>query len=139
MKNGRFWIAVIVAGVVANIIDYFVQAKVLTGMYYLNMTAVMRQDTNFGWFVLGDFAAVLVLAWVYNKVWSAFGGGVKGGACCGFYLGVLASFPTYHFINLMFKDYPYGLTWINTIYGVLWYVITGAILAAILKKAPATA
>jgi hypothetical protein len=34
----------------------------------------------------------------------------------------------------MFKDYPYSLAWINTIYGVVWYMIIGAILAAIMHK-----
>lgn len=39
----------------------------------------------------------------------------------------------------MFKGYPYALTWISTISGILWYVIAGAILAAVMKKAPAAA
>jgi hypothetical protein len=137
MKSGKFWIAVLVAGVVANVVDYVGQGMVLTGMYYSKLTDVFRQDMNIGGLVFGDFVAVLVLAWVYDKVASAFGGGVKGGACCGFYLGVLVNFPAYHFINLMFKGYPYSLTWINTIYGIIWYVIVGAILAAVMKKAPA--
>jgi hypothetical protein len=139
MKSGKFWIAVLVAAVVANIIDVVVQGQLLANMYYSKMADVFRQDTNVGWFVLGDFVAVFVLAWVYDKVWSVFGGGLKGGACCGLYLGILASFPTYHFVHLMFKGYPYGLTWISTIYGILWYVIAGAILAAVMKKAPAAA
>jgi len=137
MKSGKFWIAVLVAGVVANVIDYIGQGMVLTGMYYSKLDDVFRQDTNVGWLVFGDFVAVLVLAWVYDKVASVFGYGVKGGACCGFYLGVLVNFPTFHFIHLMFKGYPYSLTWISTIYGIIWYVIVGAILAAIMKKTPA--
>ena len=139
MKSGKFWLAVLVAGVIANALDFIVQGQVLSGMYYAKLAEVFRQDTNIAWFVLGDFVAVLVLAWVYDKVAAAFGGGMKGGACCGFYLGVLASFPTYHFIHLMFNGYPYALTWISTIYGILWYVIAGAILAAVMKKAPAAA
>ena len=98
------------------------------------MTDVLKADTNTLWFVLGDFVAVFVLAWVYNKVGSVFGGGAKGGATCGLYLGILVSFPTYHFLNLMIKDYSYGLTWANTIYGILWYVVIGALLAMMMKK-----
>jgi len=33
----------------------------------------------------------------------------------------------------------YALTWVGTIYGILWYVVVGAILAAVMKKAPAAA
>lgn len=134
MKSGKFWLAVIVAGIVATVLDYFVQGHLLANAYYVKMTAVMKQDTPVQWFILGDFVAVLVLAWVYDRIWSVFGGGLKGGAVCGFYLGVLASFPTYHFVFLMFKDYPYRLTWINTIYGVIWYIIAGAIVAAVMGK-----
>jgi hypothetical protein len=39
----------------------------------------------------------------------------------------------------MFKGYPYSLTWVSTIYGILWYVIVGAILAAVMKRTPAAA
>jgi hypothetical protein len=141
MKSAKFWLAVLVAGIVANILDVIVQAHVLQGLYYSKMTDVMKADTNIGWFVFGDFVAVLVLAWVYDKAWSVFGGGLKGGAIAGFYLGVLASFPAHHFVFLMFKSYPYGLAWVSTIYGILWYVIAGTILAAVMKKgvaAPAT-
>lgn len=142
MKSGKFWLAVLVAGIVANVLDMVVQAHVLTNLYYSKMAEVMKPDTAIGWFVFGDFVAVLVLAWVYDKVGSVFGGGIKGGAIAGFYLGVLASFPSYHFIFLMFKSYPYSLAWANTIYGILWYVVAGTILAAVMKKgvaAPAAA
>jgi hypothetical protein len=135
MKNGRFWLAVLVAGVVCNAIDFVGQGQLLAHAYYSKMGDVMKMDTPVQWFVLGDFVAVLVLAWVYDKVWTAFGGGLKGGAICGLYLGVFASFPTFHFVFLMFKGYPYPLAWINTLYGIVWYVIAGAILAAVMKKA----
>ena len=68
MKSGKFWIAVIVASVIANVIDYVGQGIVLTGRYYSKLTHVFRQDVNTGWLVFGDFVAVLVLAWVYDKV-----------------------------------------------------------------------
>jgi len=139
MKSGKFWLAVLVAGIVANVLDYVVQGQVLTHAYYAKMS-VMKPDTAVQWFVFGDFVAVLVLAWVYAKVGSIFGGGLKGGATAGFYLGVLVSFPAYHFVFLMFKEYPYALAWINTVYGVIWYVILGAILGAMLGgSAPAPA
>ena len=134
MKTPRFWIAVLVAGIVCNVLDVVVQANLFTSLYYSKMDSV-RQGVSPGWFVFGDFVAVFVLAWVFDKVASAFGPGVKGGVCAGFSLGVLVNFPTWHLVMLMFKDVSYGMVWANTIFGVVWYMIAGAILAALMKKA----
>lgn len=133
MKNPRFWIAVLAAGVVCNVMDFFVQNKLLTDAFYSNIES-MRQDTNPAWFVFGDFVAVFVLAWVFTRVATVFGAGAKGGAAAGFSLGVLVNFPTHHFIGLLFKGVPYTLVWANTLFGIAWYVIAGAILGALLSK-----
>lgn len=133
MKNPKFWLAVLVAGIVSNALDFVVQAKWLTSAYYSKIDSI-RPDTPIYQFVIGGFTAVLVLAWVLDRLSSSFEIGAMGGACAGFYLGVLVNFPTFHFIFLMFKGYPYSLVWINTVYGVVWYMIIGAVLAAVMKK-----
>jgi len=131
MKSPKFWIAVIVAGIVANVMDFCVQGQLLTSAYYSKIES-MRTDTKPMWYIIGDFVAVFVFAWVIKRVASAFPGGAKGGATAGFFLGVLLNFPSYHFIQLMFKGYPYRLAWINTIYGIIGCVIIGAVLGAIM-------
>ncbi|HXQ81488.1 MAG TPA: hypothetical protein VN775_09260 [Opitutaceae bacterium] len=133
MKNPKCWLAVLVACIVGNGLDYLVQGMWLTSAYYSKIDS-MRTDTPIYQFVIGGLAAVLVLAWVLKRLSSSFGGGGGGGAVAGFYLGVLVNFPTYHFIFLTFKGYPYPLVWINTIYGIVWYMIIGAVLAAIMNK-----
>ena len=139
MKSSRFWIAVLVAGLVCNALDFVVQGKLLNDAFYAKIDS-MRQDANPAWFVFGDFVGVLVLAWVFDRVAAVFAAGAKGGACAGLLLGVLVNFPAWHFIGLTFKGVPYALVWINTLYGIAWYVIAGAILAALMKKAvPAAA
>ena len=135
MKIPRIWIAVLVAGIVCNVLDLVVQGKLLTDAYYVKIDS-MRQDTNPAWFVFGDFVAVIVLAWVLGRVSAAFGPSLKAGATAGFFFGVLANFPTWHLVALMFKGIPYPLVWIETIYGIIWYVIAGAILAALMEKTP---
>jgi len=139
MKSGKFWIAVLVAGIVANVIDYLVYTQWLGPTYMMSNPVLFRQDTNPAWFVVGDFVSVFVFAWIFDKVSSVFGSSVQDGAKAGFYLGILVSFPTYIFMHLMFNGYPYGLSWISTIYSVLWYVMVGAILAAMMKKGKAAA
>ena len=134
MKTPRFWLAVIVAGIVANIMDFIVQGHLLTNAFY-SKVASMRVDTKPIWYVIGDFAAVLVFAWVLDRLASLFSG-AKGGAIAGFYLGVLVNFPTWHFIFLMFKGFPYSVAWINTIYGIVEYIVIGAVLGALMTKKP---
>ena len=137
MNKSKCWLAVLVAGIVGNALDFVVQGKLLTDSYYAKIDS-LKHDTAVGYFVLGDFVAAAVLAWAFCRLAAAIGEGVKGGAVAGFTLGVLVSFPTYHFIFLTTKGYPYPLAWINTIYGILWYVVAGAIIGAIMKK-PAAA
>ncbi|HVU23789.1 MAG TPA: hypothetical protein VHE13_06660 [Opitutus sp.] len=136
MKNPRFWIAVFVTGIVVNALDFVVQGMLLTNSFYSSIDS-MRHDVGFGPFVLGDFVATFVLAWVLDRVAPAFAAGAKGGATAGFFLGVLVNFPMNHFIFLMFKGVPYSLAWINTLFGVVWYLIAGALLGALMKRAPA--
>jgi hypothetical protein len=133
VKNLNCWLAVLIAGIVAVVLDWAVQAKWLASAYYSRIES-MRVDAKPINFIIGDFVAVAVLAWVLTRLSSSFGSGARGGANAGFYLGVLVSFPAYHFIFLTFKGYPYSLTWINTIYGVIWYMIIGAILGAVMRR-----
>jgi len=130
MKSSKFWIAVLVTAVVANVIDYCFYVLWMGPTYMATNPVLFRQDTNPGWFIAGDFVAVFVLAWVLDKALPSFGSGAKAG----FALGVLVSFPTYIFMHLMFNGYPYALSWISTIYGVVWYTVMGVILAAMMKK-----
>ena len=132
MSSGKFWIAVLAGGVVANIIDFLVMGVILAPV----MAGIesMNQDTNPMWYVIGDFAAVFVFTLVYDRVYSSFAGGPKGGATYGFYAALLVGFPTYIFLHLMFKGYPYGLSWGMTFYALVWGMIVGAVVGAWYKK-----
>lgn len=134
MKSSRFWLAVLVGGVVVNILDALVWNFWLSPSYITQYQALFRQDVSMVWYIVGDFVAVFVFAWVYDKVAGSFGTTVKDGARAGLYLGILMSFPTFIFLYLMIKDFPYGFSWIMTIYNIVWYVILGAIVAAMMKK-----
>jgi phosphoglycerol transferase MdoB-like AlkP superfamily enzyme len=133
MKNLKCLLAVIVAGIVANALDFYVQGKLLTDAYYSKMES-MKHDTPVYWFVILDFIAVLVFACVYKRVASVFAEGAKGGASAGFLFGVLVCFPGYLFMFLMTKGYPQSLAWISMGYGIVWYVIVGAIIGALRTK-----
>jgi hypothetical protein len=118
-------------GIVANVIDFIVQGRLLAGFY---AQAPFRQDTNVAWMIIGDFAAAFVFAWFYLAVAGSFAPGVAGGATMGFYAGVLVNFPAAIFVHLMFQGVPYFLSWIWVFYGIVWYVCAGAIAGALNKR-----
>ncbi len=135
MKSSKFWLAVLVGGVVANVIDYVVYTYWLGPTYMATNSALFNQDpNNIRWYIIGDFVAVLVFAWIFDKVSGSFGSTPKDGAMAGLYLGIFATFPMQIFIHLMFNGYPYSLSWISTIYGIVWYTIVGYVVAMVMKK-----
>jgi len=132
MKNPKFWVAVLAAGVVANIIDMVVMGMMLAPTFA--SIPSMRQGVNPVWYVIGDFLAVFVFTLVYDRVHSSFAAGPLGGATFGAYAGLLVSFPTWIFIHLMVVDFPIGLACGLTAYGILWGVVVGYVIGALLKK-----
>lgn len=134
MKDSKFWMAVGAAGVVMNIIDFLFQGMVMVPAYYSKHTDIFLQTTDPLWFVIGDFLTVFVLAWVYARVAGSFSTSWKGGAVFGLYAGILTNFPTWIFLHLMLKGYSYKFAWFSTIYGIVWTVIAGAIVASIYEK-----
>jgi hypothetical protein len=138
MKSGKFWLAVLVGGVVANVLDYLAYTYWLGPTFMKANTALFRTDVNVAWYFIGDFVAVFVFAFVFDKVSSVFGTTPKAGAMAGLYLGIFATFPAMIFMHLTFNGYPYGLSWASIIYGVVWYMIVGAILAFVMKKGATT-
>ena len=134
MKDSRFWIAVVVAGVVMNIVDTIVQGFLFAGPIYQRYAEVFRQDASLmPYYIVGDFIAVAVVAWLYLKVRGSFEPGMKGGALFGLYVGVVMSFPAYHFMQLMIDGMPYWVAWVMTVYGICWGVVLGGTLGRMLQ------
>ncbi len=133
MKSGKFWLAVLVGGVVLNILDILLHGIILHG-YYAQMPELFNPPGNPVLFIVCDFVVVLVYAWVYDRVYGSFGGGAKGGATYGLYAGVITSFPTWLFMSVLMKGWPMSLSWIWTINGIVWSIIIGAVIGALYKK-----
>jgi len=133
MNVKKLLLATLGVGVVVNVVDFIVHGQIMAGTYS-QMTSLFRQDASIVWLIIGDFVAALVLVFVYDRVYSSFGGGPKGGATYGLYAGVLVNFPTWIFAHLLFVGFPYSLSWMWTIYGIVWTVIAGAVAGAMYKK-----
>ena len=92
-----------------------------------------------GWFTAGcvlvsNVVAGLVFAWVYLKVAGSFASGVSGGATMGFYAGVLVNFPSAIFLSVVLQNFPYALSWLWVVAGIVFYVIAGAIAGALNRR-----
>ena len=84
--------------------------------------------------MVGDFIAALVFTWVYLRLAPQAPAGPAGGATFGLYAGVLVNFPKNIFLHLLIQGFPYALSWIWTLYGIMWYVVLGAIAGAMNRK-----
>jgi hypothetical protein len=133
MNLKKFLLAGVVGGIVANVVDFVVHAQLLRGTYEA-LPSLFNPQAPVPWLVFGDFVAVFIFIWVYDRVYASFGGGPKGGAIYGLYAGILANFPTWIFMHLLVIGWPYSLSWIWTIYGIIWCVIIGAVAGALYKK-----
>jgi hypothetical protein len=132
MNVKKLLLTTLVVGVVMNIVDFVVQGQLLAG-YYANLT-LFKKEPPIPWLVIGDFVAVLVFVWVYDRVRSSFGAGPQGGATYGLYAGVLVNFPTWIFAHLIMEGFSYGLAWTWTLVGIAWCVIAGALTGLLYKR-----
>jgi len=134
VKNSKFWIAVLVSGLVMNVVDFVGQGMIMTNMYYSKHADFFYGTTNPLWFVIADFVTIFVLAIVYDRVAASFSGGWKGGAVFGLYAGVLVNFPTWIILHLFITGFSYKYAWFSTIYGIVWTAIAAAIIGAMTSK-----
>jgi hypothetical protein len=140
MNYKKFLIAFLAAGVVMNIIDFLVHGLILQSTYQAYPSLFNPMGTfNIGWFIFGDFVAAAVFVWVYNRVFDSFGGGIRGGLMYGLYAGILICFPAFLFFHLIFVSFPYSLSWIWTIYGIVAYAILGIVVGVLYRKQEAAA
>jgi len=133
MHLKKLILAAVAAGVALNLLDFFVHGMLFENMYY-SQVPLFRRDGTVPFLVLGDFVKGLVFVWVYDRVHASFAAGAVGGAAFGLYAGILVQFPSNIFLHLLVRDFPYGLTWAWTVYGVVVAVVVGAIAGAIYKR-----
>jgi hypothetical protein len=128
MDLGRIIKTTLVAGIVANAIDYVSFTFLFTSYMQLPF---MNPMPPIAWLVIGDFVAALIFVVVFARVRGSFGPGAMGGMTYGLYAGILMNFPVWIFMHLIVKDWSYGYSWFSTIYGIVWAVIVGAAAGAV--------
>ena len=132
MNLQKILVPALVVGIVANILDFIFHGMIMKD-YYAGLT-IFNQEMSVGWLVFGDFVAALVFVCVYDRVQGSFAAGPTGGATYGLYAGILVNFPTWIFSSMLITGFTYGLAWIWTIYGIIWGIVSGAVMGALYKK-----
>jgi hypothetical protein len=125
--------ATVAAGIVANIIDFFVHGSWLNNAYYSKLPQLFKVDANPAGYIIGDFVTVAVFAWFYQTVGAAFRGSA-GGMKFGVYTGIVVAFPSLIMLHMMLVGFPYALSWIWIVYTVLWYMIVGTLTGWVFDK-----
>ncbi|MFQ5747811.1 MAG: hypothetical protein ACE5HF_11430 [Gemmatimonadota bacterium] len=132
MNVKKLILAAIVVGIVVNVYDFVIHGVLLAGTYE-GLPALFRQDSPILWLVIGGFVAALVFVWYYAKVQGSFGTGAGAGAKFGLYTGILLGFPSQLFLNMMFVDFPYSLSWIWVFAIIGWGIVAGATAGAMYR------
>ena len=125
-------IAGFAAGIVRAVYDYIMYCIIMRGVYH-TYDAVFRQEANFVLYPVIEILIAILAGLFFAKSYSAWRPGVKGGLAFGFWMGIITSSTTF-FIPLVFKGFPYFLTWCWASTGFLGWLIFGAVVAVIYRE-----
>jgi hypothetical protein len=125
MNLGRILKTAIVVAIVYMAVDYLALTYVLGG--YMSGLTIINTSASMITNLILDLLAALTLAWVFDRVRGSFGAGAGGGVTFGLYAGFLIQFPTWLSLHVWIKDFPYNASWVFTIYGIITYIVLGAV------------
>lgn len=125
MNFGRIFKTAIVVAIAYMVVDYLSLTYVMGG-YFTGLT-IMNPNASMVTNLILDFLAALTLVWVFDRVRGSFGAGAGGGVTFGLYAGFLIHFPMWLAAHVWIRDFPYTTAWVFTIYGVIMYLVMGAV------------
>jgi uncharacterized membrane protein YagU involved in acid resistance len=125
MNISKLVVAWLVVGVVMNVLDILVHGVGLSG-YYAQMT-FMRHDMSVTSIVVTEFVFALVFVVVYDRLYATTTTSVGRGAAFGFWTGLLLSFPANIGMYVMINGFPYWLSWVWTLSGMVTMTVGGAV------------
>ncbi len=133
MNWSKAILAGIVGGVVMTLADYVMHGIIMADTY-AKYPVFRQDDAGVHYFFLAGICVAIMAAVLFGKTRSAWAEGVMGGATFGFFLGLVAFFT--HFYNpLVIEGFPYYLSWCWGGMNVIAFVVLGAVLGAMMKKA----
>ena len=132
------WSKAIIAGVVGGIVmtlANWVMHGMIMGASYMKYPEVFRQeDAGFHYFFFVGIMVAIMAAILFGKTRAVWAEGVMGGVTFGFFAGMVGFF-THFYQPLTIDGFPYFMSWCWGGITVIAFVILGAVLGAMMKKA----
>ncbi|MFQ5709318.1 MAG: hypothetical protein ACE5HO_17815 [bacterium] len=125
-------IAGVVGGLVVSVYNFLVHGFIMANTY-TKYAAFSQQKANPIWFFVVAIAVGIAGALLFAKSRGSWAAGVKGGVMFGFWLGLVSFFAQFY-SPLVFKDFPYFLSWCWGGISLIGWMIFGAVAAGVYKE-----
>ncbi len=134
MSGSKTIIAGVVGGIVMTIADYVMHGIIMRNTYMKYSEVFRQDDAGVHHFFLVGIMVALATAFLFAKTRSVWADGVMGGVMFGFSLGMVIFFTRFY-SSLTIEGFPYYLNWCQGGMAVIAFVVLGAVLGAMIKKA----
>ncbi|HZV13168.1 MAG TPA: hypothetical protein VFA55_08125 [Candidatus Kapabacteria bacterium] len=139
MNTKQLLLGAVIIGVVANILDGILHGMLLVPTYNSIPSMSGMDPGKMPWFIFSDFVLALVFVWFYGRVHASFEKTPMGLLKYGVFFAIVVSIPTNMITTLIFKGFPYWLSWVWTLAFVIEYAIYGYILGMLVRPKTAKA
>jgi len=107
----------------------------ILGNTYMKYAEVFRQDdAGIHYFFFVGIMVAIMAAILFGKTRSAWADGIMGGITFGFFVGLILFFSRFY-QSLTLEGFPYYLNWCTGGTALIAFVILGAVLGLMMKKA----
>lgn len=127
----KVFITGIVGGVVVWLYNFLMHGLIMTKTY--GKYEIFRDDASPVFFALAFVFISIAGALLFAKTRASWADGLKGGITFGFFVGLVIFFS--QFMNvLVFKGFPYHLSWCWGGIELIGWLIFGAVAGLLIKK-----
>ncbi|MFC2160439.1 hypothetical protein ACFLRX_02175 [Acidobacteriota bacterium] len=129
------WIKVFVTGIVGGLViwvyNYLMHGLIMAKAY--TKYDIFRDDASMVFYALAFVFIALSGAVLFAKTRISWADGLKGGITFGFFVGLIIFFS--QFMNvLIFKGFPYHLSWCWGGIELIGWLVFGAVAGLLIKK-----
>jgi hypothetical protein len=133
MNWTKVFVAGVAAGIVANLADFVMHGIIMADTYKSMPSVFTQEQASPFYFLAVSICTAIFFTILYAKTVDSWGGGWKGGASFGFWVGMVAFFPNFY-NSLVIADFPYYLGWCWGGMTVISAILGGATVGALYKK-----
>lgn len=134
MNWSKAIIAGVVGGIVMTIADYVMHGIIMANTYMKYPEVFRQDDAGVHYFFLVGIMVAIMAAILFGKTRTVWADGVMGGITFGLSLGMVLFFSRFY-QSLTIEGFPYYLNWCSGGMAVIAFVILGAVLGIMMKKA----